>query len=63
MNENERITEILHTHAVSLQAAAWVVVGRVSPEASGVPVTSAAFNTTSAAKTFRLFAPLVRHSF
>ncbi|KAI3375353.1 hypothetical protein L3Q82_021845 [Scortum barcoo] len=52
------MTEMLHTHAISPQAAVWVVVGRLSPEASSVPVTSAAFNIMSAAKTFKLFAPL-----
>lgn len=45
---------------VSLKAAVWVVVVRFTPEASSVPVTSAACNTTSAAKTSREPAPQVR---
>lgn len=42
------------------QAAVWVAVGSLTPEASRVPVTPAARNTKSAARTIRLSATLVR---
>lgn len=62
MNSNEKIVDIRHVRVVSLQAAVWDVVVRFSPEASSVPVTSAACTIMSAAMTFRLFAPPVRLS-
>lgn len=62
MNKTKRMSECRHVCAVSLQVAVWAVVVIVSPEASGVAVTSAASNITTAARTFRLLAPPVRRS-
>lgn len=60
MNNAKRICDFQHVCAACLQAAVWVVVVTLSPEVSGVAVTSAASSTTTAAQTSRQRAPPVR---